>query len=155
MTRRAATLIGLLLAALVAGLAPARAEDLFMVRSRQPFPEAMSSLQQAIDNHGYVLSRVQRVDVGLTHFGFKTDKYRVVFFGKPKQVRALSHAHPMLIPYLPLKIAIFAEGRETLLVAANPDDFKRFFHDKALNSVFDGWAKDLRGILDQVRESAD
>ena len=43
----------------------------------------MAVLQHAIGTQGYTLSRVQRVDIGLTESGFKTDKYRVVFFGKP------------------------------------------------------------------------
>ncbi|MEJ2643819.1 MAG: DUF302 domain-containing protein [Gammaproteobacteria bacterium] len=130
----------------------ANAEDLIMARSQQPFPEAMLALQDAITHHGYVLSRVQRVDVGLTRSGFKTDKYRVVFFGKPAQIRELAHDHPELIPYLPLKIAIFAEGNQTVLVAANPRDYDQFFPHDHLRALFAGWARDLQSIMDEVRK---
>ncbi len=97
-----------------------RADNLLMARTSLSFPEAMLKLQDSIRNHGYTVSRVQRVDIGLTKSGYTTDKYRVVFFGKADLVRRLSDEYPQLIPYLPFKIAIFAEGEETLIVAANP-----------------------------------
>jgi len=100
-----------------------RADNLLMARTSLSFPEAMLKLQDSIRNHGYTVSRVQRVDIGLTKSGYTTDKYRVVFFGKADLVRRLSDEYPQLIPYLPFKIAIFAEGEETLIVAANPREF--------------------------------
>ncbi len=109
----------LVLSGLVLSL-PAMADDLFMARTSLSFPEAMLKLQDSIRARGYTVSRVQRVDIGLTRSGYATDKYRVVFFGKADLVKRLSNDYPQLIPYLPFKIAIFAEGEETLLVAANP-----------------------------------
>lgn len=141
----------LLLSALSA--AAAQAEDLLMARSRAQFEESMVALQQAIAAQGYTLSRVQRVDIGLTEFGYKTDKYRVVFFGKPEEIRGLSARYPELIPYLPLEIAIFAEGDETLLVTANPLDLATAYANPELEQVFARWEKDLRTILDAVRET--
>lgn len=131
----------------------ARAEDMLMVRSPAQFEESMAALQQAIAAQGYTLSRVQRVDIGLTEFGYKTDKYRVVFFGKPDEVRALSERYPELIPYLPLEIAIFAEGEETLLATANPVHLRAAYADAELGAVFARWETDLRAILDAVRET--
>ena len=61
-----------------------------MVRSSEAFPEAMSVLQANIIKQGFTISRVQRVDVGLSAKGYKTDKYRVVFFGKGDEIQTLS-----------------------------------------------------------------
>lgn len=141
----------LLLLLLVGLLRPALAQDLFMVRSRLPFAEAMLMLQEAVRDHGYTLSRVQRVDIGLTNMGYKTDKYRVVFFGKPEQVRRLTREHPELIPYLPLKIAIFAEETDTLLISANPRRMAEFYGDEELSAVFDQWAQDVQAMLDRLQ----
>lgn len=132
---------------------PATAEDLLMVRSPTAFEESMLALQLAISKLGYVLSRVQRVDIGLTGSGYKTDKYRVVFFGKPDEVRELSAAYPELIPYLPLQIAIFAEADETLLVAANPMQLSTAYANVELDKRFARWERDLRVILDKVRKA--
>ena len=57
---------------LLASLAQA-GENLLMARSSLAFPEAMLALQESIGAHGYKLSRVQRVDIGLTTAGFETD----------------------------------------------------------------------------------
>jgi len=131
----------------------ATAEDLLMVRSPQAFPEAMLTLQNSIREHGYMLSRVQRVDIGLTQFGYQTDKYRVVFFGKKDEIDGIVERHPEMVPYLPLKVAIFAEEQETVLVSSNPVRFSQFFPSPDLTLVFQRWENDLRSIMDDVRNA--
>lgn len=141
-------LIGLFVCSWLA--APVYAEDLLMHRSKQTFPEAMLALQGSIGEHGYTVSRVQRVDIGLTKSGYKTDKYRIVFFGKLSEVNAIKFAEPELIPYLPLKIAIFAEGQETMLVAANPVQYASFVRNKNIADILRRWENDLRSIFNDV-----
>ncbi len=125
--------------------------EMLMVRSTEAFPEAMALLQEAISKQGYTLSRIQRVDVGLNAKGYKTDKYRVVFFGKGEQIQAISIKYPQLIPYLPLKIAIYAEGDDTILVSANPSVLHDMFQLKDLKPMFDLWLKDITIILKAVQ----
>ena len=129
------------------------ADELFIVRSSQNFEEAMSTLQNAISKQGYKVTRVQRVDVGLEAKGYKTDHYRVVFYGKPGEIEALAEKYPTLIPYLPLSVAIFAEGGNTLLTTSRPILLQKFYPDPALAPVFARWEKDLNAILDTVRET--
>ncbi len=131
--------------------APALAEDLLMARIPMTFPEAMLKLQNVLKAHGQTLSRVQRVDIGLTAKGYKTDKYRVVFFGRLDEIREVSQKYPMLIPYVPHKIAIFAEEDETLIVAANPE---RLFPEKdpALQRIVRTWKEELEAIFHDMRE---
>ncbi len=138
----------LLLVCSVAG-----AEDLYMVRTTMSFPEAMAFLQQTIKAQGYQVSRVQRVDIGLTKSGFKTDKYRVVFFSTLEDVQEITGKYPDLIPYLPLKIAIFAEGDDTLLVAASFEHLRPFYKDPALRASFDRWEAAIHDILEKVRNA--
>jgi uncharacterized protein (DUF302 family) len=125
--------------------------EMIMVRSSEAFPETMSLLQEAIKKQGYELSRVQRVDVGLSKKGYKTDKYRVVFFGKGLQIQELSRKYPQLIPYLPLKIAIFAEGDNTILISANPAIYNDLFKISELKPVFKQWKKDVTKILNTMQ----
>jgi len=127
------------------------AKDLYMVRSTLSFPEAMSLLQETIGQHGYKVSRVQRVDIGLTAFGYQTDKYRVVFFAKPDEVRQLSATYSALIPYLPLKIAIFAESNETILLASSFEHLRTTYEEPELHRYFDRWEADVQTILEYVR----
>jgi uncharacterized protein (DUF302 family) len=129
----------------------ANAEDLLMARSSLEFPEAMVNLQEAIKDHGYTISRVQRVDVGLKKLGFKTDKYRVVFFGKEAQVRDLAKRFPNLVPYLPLNFTIFAENYDTIITTVNPSSLQQFYPAAELQPVFAQWEKDIGEILATLR----
>lgn len=133
-------------------LSPAlAAEDLFMVRSQLAFPEAMAVLQQSIRENGYQVTRVQRIDIGLTRSGYKTDKYRVVFFGKLEEIRGLADRYPELIAYLPLKIAIFAENDETILLSSSFKHLRSTYTSAELLASFDHWETVIQSILDQLR----
>ena len=127
-------------------------EPLLMVRSSKPFEATLDQLSAAITYNEYKVSRIQRVDVGLTKTGYKTEKYRLVFFGKTDEVLALADKYPELVPFLPLKIVIFAEGKETILLAMNPHQLRKLVPNEKLFPYFSRWEKDLRRILDAARE---
>jgi len=126
------------------------AEEMIMIRSVLPFPEAMLALQESIAAHGYTVSRVQRIDVGLTGMGYETDKYRVVFAGKIDEIRKLTSKSPELTPYLPPKVSIFAEGEQTVLVTVNPRIYADIAGDAVDPVIFDRWESDLRSIFYDV-----
>ena len=93
--------------------ASAAADELLMARITQPFPEAMNSLQETIRARGYVVSRVQRVDVGLTASGFQTAEYRIVFFGKQAEIRELAEMVGQIIePLFPVSWNALVETEE-------------------------------------------
>lgn len=126
------------------------AEEIIMTRSTLPFPEAMLALQESIREHGYTVSRVQRIDVGLTGMGYKTDKYRIVFAGKIDEIREMTRRSPQLAAYLPPKISIFAENGHTVLVSMNPEIFAEIAGDAVDPVIFDRWSSDLRSIFHDV-----
>ena len=138
---------------LVNAASQAGAEEIIMRRSRQAFPETMLALQESIKAHGYTVSRVQRVDIGLTGMGYKTDKYRIVFLGKIDEIRAIAEKAPRMTPYLPLKISIFAEDGQTVLVTANPMLYAAIAGDAVDPVVFERWERDLRSIFHDVSQS--
>ena len=146
--------IRLLITALLLCLAvTADADQLLMIRASQPFPEAMSALQNAISGNGYKVTRVQNVDIGLSKIGYKTDNYKVVFYGKAEEVAQLIEKHPELIPYLPLNVAIFAEKDNTILVTSRPSVLAEFFPDPELKTLFTRWENDLTEILNEVQDA--
>jgi uncharacterized protein (DUF302 family) len=126
------------------------AEEIIMTRSVLAFPEAMLALQESIRAHGYTVSRVQRIDIGLTGMGYKTDKYRVVFAGKIAEIRELTDKAPQLTAYLPPKISIFAEGEQTVLVTINPQLYADIAGDAIDPIIFSHWESDLRSIFHDV-----
>jgi len=131
----------------------ANAQDVMIARSKLAFPEAMSALQNTIIEHSYTLSRVQRIDIGLTKAGYKTDMYRVVFFGKHEELKWMSDKYPGLAAYLPMKIAIFAEQGETVAVALNPKHYSDVENQKKLNIIFRRWENDIKSILSDFRKA--
>ncbi len=136
---------------LLVTLSAARADDLIMRRIPVDFPETMTTLQSSIIKQGYRVSRVQRVDIGLTSSGYDTAEYRLVFFIRPDQLDMIEKQHPDLIPFVPLKITIFAEGNETILVTLNPLKLDEFFPDAGLGDLFAQWEKDIIDIFDRVQ----
>lgn len=133
-------------------VAPAAADGLLMVRMEKPFPEAMTLLQSAISSRGYTVTRLQQVNENLERRDFKSDMYRVVYFGKYEEVKQVTAKNAELIPFLPLNITIFAEGDQSILVSSHPKTLRQFFPDPALKPVFDRWEKDIVAIMDELRE---
>lgn len=130
---------------------PAMAEGLLMARTDNQFPEAMTLLQSAISARGYKITRLQEVNENLAKRDFKSDMYRVVYFGKLEEVRAVTANYPELMSFLPLNITIFAEGDQTILVASHPKMLEQFFPDPKLKPIFDHWETDILAIMDELR----
>jgi uncharacterized protein (DUF302 family) len=139
----------ILCAALVA---PASAQGLLMARSNQMFPESMTLLQSAIIARGYTITRLQQVNENLAKMHYPSDIYRVVFFGKYEEIKAITAKYPDLTPFLPLSITIFAEGDQAILVANHPGNLAALFPYPELKPVFERWESDLVKIMDEVRE---
>jgi len=144
-------LAGFLLLAISFAVNASESDGLILHRSAQNFPEAMLALQGSIGEHGYTVSRVQRVDIGLTKSGYKTDKYRIVFFGKSSEIRAVKQSQPQLIPYLPLKIVIFSENNETLLVASNMTQFSSLANNENTKDLLQRWNNDIQSIFSEIK----
>lgn len=128
-----------------------QALPMLMARSAQASEDAMDVLQETLEKYGYTIAHVQRCDGGLAEFDYKTDFYRVVFFGRIEEVRSLTSKYPELVPFLPLKIAVFAEGKETILTAFNPVDLSVFFADPIVHEQLLKWATDINAIFNEVQ----
>ncbi len=130
----------------------AHAENILMTRSYQSFNVVLQAAKASLEGHGYTVAHEQRCDGGLKNFGYQTDYYRVIFFGKPDEVRYLSNTYPEFIPYLPLKLAVFAEGDQMLAVSFNPEIYGRFFPQEELKIQFARWKADLDSVMADLRE---
>ena len=83
----------------------------------------------------------------------KTDRYRVVFFGKASEIRYIANKYPQLAAYLPMKISLFAEGQETIMLAADPMMLDRVVSSKELKPILKRWSRDIRKILEDIRKT--
>jgi len=143
----------LLVLLLIAGAASA--DGMLMSRVAMKADLAIEYLKTAIEEHGYALAHIQKCDSGLAGFGFHSDTYRVLFFGKLDEVRRISEHHPEFTPYLPLKIAVEAERDETLMVAVDPTTLARYFAgDPGMVIQFRRWKNDILSIFADVQKAA-
>jgi len=125
-----------------------------MIRIELPFPETMELLKMAIQKQNYTVTRVQKVDYGLEKRSFKTDPYQVVFFGKKSEIRTLSKEFPTLIPFLPLKIVVFAEGLDTIILSDNYFMQSKMYNNSELSNKFSRWRSDVKKIFRRVQQTA-
>lgn len=134
---------------------PLFAGDILMVRSKQDFPETMLTLQSSIKEHGYDITRVQRIDIGLTGMGYKTDKYRVVFVGKKHEILYLVEKYPVLAAFMPPQISVFAEEGDTMLVTVNPNIYADMIDGEEDKILFKRWESDIYSVFDDIRDAED
>lgn len=131
---------------------PLLAGDTLMVRSKLPFPSALEAVQTIIEAQGYTVAGVENVDIGLLGMGYLSESYKVVSFGKAKEIEELIRRYPELAPYLPLQILVFSERGDTLLVATRTTYLATLFPHTALTAIFARWEDDLQVALELVRD---
>lgn len=129
------------------------AKEQFLTVERQgDYTPALDDLTIAIADHNYTLIKIQPIDEGLRHFGYKTENYKVVFFGNSKQVDQLVADHPEASVMLPLKIMLYQQGN--MIVASSPDMgmWKKVFGPDVI-PVIEGWQQDVKKILRDFADS--
>lgn len=136
-------------------MAGASAENILMSRIPLRAELVLEYVKSSVEEHGYTIAHLQLCDGGMTDFGYKTDFYRVVFFGKINEVRRISSKYPELVSYLPLKMAVIAEKDETLVTVLNPEALSPFYADEEVQIQLGRWHNDLVSILEDVRRSID
>jgi uncharacterized protein (DUF302 family) len=147
-----------LLRGLVLGLAmllanAATADNMLMGRIPMRAEIVLEYVKTSVEEHGYQVAHIQLCDGGMKDFGYKSDTYRVVFFGKLEEVRTATERYPELVSYLPLKLAVIAEEDETLLAVLDPEALAPFFSEEAVKTQLGRWHSDLVSILDDVRRA--
>ncbi len=136
-----------------AGATFANEQNLVMVRSPAKAAHVMDVLKETVLEYGYQTAHVQRCDGGMAQFHYKSDFYRVVFFGKIEEVRAVLQRHPEMSPYLPLKIAVVAENEGTVLASVDPRSLAPMFpDDPELQVQLARWYNDIRAMLNEMRD---
>ncbi len=126
-------------------------DDIITVRSSSNFATTLVKVNELIDENDYKVTITQRCDFGLDEAGFKTDKYRIVFFGKLAEVRAISGKYPQLAPFLPLRIMVIAEDKQAIVASLNPALFLETVKDPELIKTINKWKMDIEKILAQVK----
>jgi len=145
----------LLMALLALGSMHVSADEMLMARVMMKADLAFEYLVTSIEEHGYSVAHVQTCDEGMADFGYKSDFYRAVFFGKGEEVRRISAAHPEFAAYMPLKITVVAEKGETVLSIVNPRVFNSYYpDDRSMQVQFGRWHNDIQSMFEDLQQAA-
>ena len=127
-------------------------QAILMTRSPDKADIAFDYSKHLLTEYGYTIAHVQTCDDGMGTFGYHSDFYRVIFFGKLDEVQKISKNHIELVPFLPLKLAIFAEKNETIITALNPMNLEKFTDDPEVKVQLSRWKNDIQSILKELSE---
>jgi uncharacterized protein (DUF302 family) len=132
--------------------AQAITNDMMMVRMHMKADVAIEYLKSALEKRGYAIAHTQKCDGGMHSFGYTTDFYRSIFFGKGAEAREISKAHPDFVSYIPLKMTVVAERDETVMSIVNPHVFDRFYPDAPMMlQHFKNWHHDILSTFSDLR----
>ncbi len=130
----------------------AHAQFVLTARTPLPFAAAFEEVKSGLRARGYEIAHVQTCNLAMNEFGYQTEGYHVVFFGKLAEVRRISAQYPEMIPFLPLKIAVFAEHRETVLAALDPTGVVTGQADRGLRIQAARWKNDIQSLFVELRD---
>ena len=152
-TLTAAILLTLTLIYLLLTTTATANEDILTARTTAGFDSTLEKAKLVLEENKFTVAHVQRCDGGLRQMGYKTDNYKIIFFGRLEEVRSLTKVHPELLPFLPLKLAVFAENKETLLSTVNPSSVLAMMPElqDELQPLFSKWEKELRLVLSEFK----
>lgn len=126
---------------------PVAAEGTFLtVTQHCNYESAMNELSYTISDHKYTLVKIQPVDEGLRHRGYKVSNYKVLFFGDKAQIDRVLKDNPEASVILPLRIMLYQKGDTVVASSHSLQMWKGVFGDK-VNLLIDQWDRDVRKIL--------
>ena len=121
--------------------------EFITVQCNSRFAETLEHLQELLVAQGYTSLRIQRVDEGLHHHGYDSDKYRILFFSNPKTLEAVTRHSPQLIPFLPHKLILYTEHGKTIVNTVRPKALAQFFQEPALRQTLLQWDEEIGRLM--------
>ncbi len=115
------------------------------------FVDTWAALNETIVAYHYHPAYFQRCDFALNKLNYKSDKYRILFFGEYDEIKKMSNKYPEIVPFLPLKITVMEEGNYTLLIATPPIILSSLVKTNDERMTIFRWQEDIKSILKQVR----
>jgi uncharacterized protein (DUF302 family) len=127
-----------------------------IIKTKTPsaFEDTVDLLEVMLEKKGYNVAHEQHCDGGLRKMGYERGSYSVLFFGKLEQIRELSSKHDALIPFLPLKVAVYEDGDGTQISFLNPHFMKVIVEDDPqLDKYINQWEKDFLSIVEDTKDN--
>jgi uncharacterized protein (DUF302 family) len=98
---------------------------------------------------------LQRCDFALKQRKYKSDKYRILFFGEYEKMEYLSNKYPEIVPFLPLKAIVIEESKNQTLLLANPPNLLLEIVKGKDGDIIKKWQKDMEVIFENINRRYD
>jgi uncharacterized protein (DUF302 family) len=121
-----------------------------VVRVNTNFNNTWQALNDKVDEYNYKTAYLQRCDFALNERDYKSDKYRILFFGEYKKMEYLSRKYSAIVPYLPLKVVVMAEGDNTIIINNPLQILLPTLEDKD-KEIINKWQQDLDKIFAEIK----
>lgn len=128
------------------------AEEFAITRVNTDFANAWQALKEGVGEYQYKTAYLQRCDFALTQRNYKSDRYRILFFGQYEEMEYLSRKYPQIVPYLPLKVVVMEEGGSALLMN-NPITMLISSVAPEDAHIIERWHTDLQAIFASIRRT--
>jgi hypothetical protein len=126
-------------------------DQLLIERVNAKFSYSWLALDKTIKAHNYKAAYLQRCDFAMNERHYKSDKYRILFFGKYDEMKSMSEKYPEMTPFFPLKITVMEEGTHSLLIATPPIALLPLVKTNKDRMTIFRWNEDMQSILSQVK----
>jgi uncharacterized protein (DUF302 family) len=133
-------------------LKPAYAADDLIVtkKSIQDYTNAMSAVQMGLEEKGFKVQFVQRIDIGLAKAGYHSDKYRIVFFMPKKGVASVLSKCADLADMFPLKVTVYQDKGKVYVFSAKNSIQLDASIPQDVRAHFKFWDKQIDGVINNM-----
>jgi len=144
----------LLLAFIVCLLCMTACREIEVTRSENDFPDTMSQIQTILSGKGYSIIRIQALDQGLGKAGYKINRYRIIFFGKANDFKAIQDRHPGFTVFLPLSVTVYEDNGKTYLQSMPFEAMQDMALDQKQVEMISRWRTDIVSSIHQAAKPA-
>jgi uncharacterized protein (DUF302 family) len=141
-----------LCAILLSGSIFAVHDKLLIERVDANFADTWAALSETVAAYHYQEAYLQRCDFALKERHYKSDKYRILFFGQYDEIKKMSKKYPKITPFLPLKVTVMEEGGHTLMIATPPITLSSLVKTHDDRMIIFRWQEEMKSILKQVKD---
>lgn len=128
-------------------------KEIEITQSENDFPDTMSQVQTSLADKGYSIIRIQALDQGLGMAGYKINRYRIIFFGKAKDFKAIQSSHPGFTVFLPLSITVYEDKGKIFLQSMPFAAMKDLALDQKQAAMVLRWHDDIAASIQQAAHS--
>ena len=124
---------------------------LYTVRTKKAPEEAGKALEEAVGRHKFGVMAVHDLQASMAKHGLTFGRVcRIYEVCQPHQAKKVLEANTAIATALPCRIAVYAEGAETVLAMIKPTALLGLFQEPSLEATAYEVERELTAIMDEA-----